>query len=60
VLCCVRPTAFLGLPDREGILSLTAEFESASPGFEFFVDWPNDGDDFMRWNQSDRYVGCVD
>jgi len=36
------------------ILFLTAEFEGASPGFEFFIDWPNDGDGFMWWTQSEN------
>jgi hypothetical protein len=40
------------------ILNLTAEFEGASPGFEFFIDWPNEGSDFVRWEQSeDPFVG---
>ena len=40
------------------ILNLTADFEGASPGFEFFIDWPNDGVGFVRWAQSENpFVG---
>ena len=45
------------------ILFLIAEFEGASPGFEFFIDWPNDGDGFVRWAQSENPLvgrGTVD
>jgi hypothetical protein len=33
------------------ILNLIDEFEGASAGFQFFIDWPNDGNDFVRWEQ---------
>jgi hypothetical protein len=36
------------------ILFLTAEFKQAGSPFEFFIDWPNDGDGFMRWTQSEN------
>jgi hypothetical protein len=38
------------------ILNLIDEFEGASSGFEFFIDWPDDGDgsDFVRWEQSEN------
>ena len=36
------------------ILDLIDAFEGGSPGFEFFLDWPNDGSDFVRWAQSDN------
>jgi hypothetical protein len=40
------------------ILSLMADFEGASPGFEFFIDWPNEGGGFVRWAQSENpFVG---
>jgi hypothetical protein len=44
----------IGQPDmgHYSILFLTAEFEGASPGFELFIDWPEDGSDFIRWEQS--------
>jgi hypothetical protein len=40
------------------ILYLIPEFEGATPGFEFFIDWPNDGNDFVRWKQdTNPFVG---
>jgi hypothetical protein len=40
------------------ILNLMADFEGTTAGFEFFIDWPNDGADFVRWEQSeDPFVG---
>jgi hypothetical protein len=40
------------------ILNLTADFEGTSEGFEFFIDWPNDGSGFVRWEQSENpFVG---
>jgi len=43
---------------RYSILNLTAEFEGASTGFEFFIDWPSDGASFVRWEQSlNPFVG---
>ncbi len=36
------------------ILNLVAEFEGALSGFEFFIDWPADGDSFVRWEQSEN------
>jgi hypothetical protein len=34
------------------ILNLTADFEGAASGFEFLIDWPDDGTDFVQWDQS--------
>jgi hypothetical protein len=34
------------------ILHLIDSFEGTLPGFEFFIDWPNDGDSFVRWDQA--------
>ena len=34
------------------ILNLISEFEGASSGFEFFIDWPDNGSDFVRWEQT--------
>jgi hypothetical protein len=38
------------------ILNLLADFEGASIGFEFFIDWPNDngGSDYVQWSQSEN------
>jgi hypothetical protein len=35
------------------ILNLIDNFEGTL-GFEFFIDWPNDGTDFVRWRQSEN------
>jgi hypothetical protein len=44
------------LPDsgQYSILNLIDDFEGASPGFDFFIDWPNDGADFVQWNQPEN------
>jgi hypothetical protein len=34
------------------ILDLIDEFKGVSPGFEFYIDWPNEGASFVRWQQS--------
>ena len=34
------------------ILNLIDDFEGASAGFEFLIDWPSDGSDFVTWEQS--------
>jgi hypothetical protein len=34
------------------ILNLISEFEGSESGFEFYIDWPDDGSDFVRWEQS--------
>jgi hypothetical protein len=34
------------------ILNFLDQFEG-DPGFEFFIDWPNDGASFVRWEQTD-------
>jgi hypothetical protein len=47
------------LPDsgQYSILNLIDEFEGLTLGFEFFIDWPNDGDwpnnrnDYVLWEQ---------
>jgi hypothetical protein len=39
---------------RYSILDLTGDFEGTSPGFEFFIDWPNNGGGFVRWMQSEN------
>jgi hypothetical protein len=40
------------------ILHLIAEFEGQSPGFEFLLDWPQDGGGFVQWTQSEEpFVG---
>jgi len=36
------------------ILNLIDEFEGLSPGFEFYIDWPNDDGGFVRWEQSNN------
>jgi hypothetical protein len=36
------------------ILNLIDDFEGNTSGFEFFIDWPNDGADFVRWQQSEN------
>jgi hypothetical protein len=36
------------------ILNLIDEFEGALPGFEFFIDWPADGSDFVQWEQTEN------
>jgi hypothetical protein len=36
------------------ILDLIDEFEGASAGFEFFIDWPTDGSSFVQWEQSEN------
>jgi hypothetical protein len=45
-----------GAPDsgQYSILNLIDDFEGALPGFEFFIDWPNDGSGFVRWEQSEN------
>jgi hypothetical protein len=48
------------LPDsgQYSILNLIDQFEGPSSGFEFFIDWPNDGNDYVRWAQSENpFVG---
>jgi hypothetical protein len=42
------------LPDsgQYSILHLIDEFESLSGDFEFLIDWPNDGTDYVRWKQT--------
>jgi hypothetical protein len=40
------------------ILNLTAEFEGATAGYEFFIDWPEDGPQFIQWEQSENpFIG---
>jgi hypothetical protein len=40
------------------ILNLISEFEGASAGYEFLVDWPADGGSFIQWTQSQNpFVG---
>jgi len=34
------------------ILNLIDDFEGTVAGFEFFIDWPNDPNEFVRWEQS--------
>jgi hypothetical protein len=48
------------LPDsgQYSILNLIDEFEGLSSGFEFFIDWPSEGNDYVRWTQSENpFVG---
>jgi hypothetical protein len=48
------------LPDsgQYSILNLIDDFVGASPGFDFLIDWPNDGNDYVRWTQSENpFVG---
>jgi hypothetical protein len=42
------------LPDsgQYSILNLIDDFEGLSLGFEFFIDWPSEGNDYVRWTQS--------
>ena len=40
------------------ILNLINDFEGMTPGFDFFIDWPSSGSDFVSWRQSlDPFVG---
>jgi hypothetical protein len=48
------------LPDsgQYSVLNLIDEFAGATPGFEFLIDWPDDGTDYVRWTQSENpFVG---